>query len=385
MANNSAAVGLNSVPHPSLTHNPVKPLGHGKAVVILLIGTLFLAGTPLWVKGSNMDPATQVFLRVFIGVLLLLPFGIIEMRKKMKLPKQGVIYSLVAGLFLGVDFTNWCFSIFLIGSGVAAILLNLQVVIVPMLSAVFDKYKLPKSFIVILPLMIIGVLFTGGVFEPAAETVGPNTVAGIKTSVLGTICGLTSGICYSFYLYFSRKAGVTAPRNDLYVQPMMYTMIAQCVAPTLTMLVGNGFNISTGVMVTDPATGQMVLPDLPDDVGLFDAVAQGDPINGGNWAHLISLIVLGQAMAWTFVQMGSVWLEPVLSAGILLLSPVTSVIIAWPLFGEIPSVLQWIGVAIILGCVMYQNGMFDPLLGKKKDTNQPLVAEKANEEAGPAH
>lgn len=385
MANNSSAVGLNSAPHPSLTHNPVKPLGHGKAVVILLIGTMFLAGTPLWVKGSNMDPATQAFLRVFIGVLLLLPFGIIEMRKKMKLPKQGVIYSLVAGLFLGVDFTNWNFSIFLIGSGVAAILLNLQVVIVPMLSAVFDKYKLPKSFIVILPLMIIGVLFTGGVFEPAAETVGPDSVSGIKTSVLGTLCGLTSGICYSFYLYFSRKAGITAPRNDLYVQPMMYTMIAQCVAPTLTMLVGNGFNISTGVMVTDPATGQMVLPDLPDDVGLFDAVAQGDPINGGNWVHLISLIVLGQAMAWTFVQMGSVWLEPVLSAGILLLSPVTSVIIAWPLFGEIPSVLQWIGVVIILGCVMYQNGMFDPLLGKKKDTNQALVAETANEASGPAH
>ena len=164
---------------------------------------------------------------------------------------------------------------------------------------------------------------------------------------------------------------------------MMFTMLAQCVVPTIIMIIGNGFNITTGVLVED-ANGQMVLPELPEGVGLFEAVSQGDPIDGGNWVHLISLIVLGQAMAWTFVQMGTVWLEPVLSAGILLLSPVTSVIIAWPLFGEIPSWLQWLGVVIILGCVMFQNGMFDPLLGKKKK-EEPVVAETVNEAAGPAH
>ncbi|AJI79972.1 DMT(drug/metabolite transporter) superfamily permease [Corynebacterium singulare] len=383
MANNTMTAGVSTPPHPSLASNPVKPFSHGKAVAILLLGTMFLSGTPLWVKGSNMDPATQAFLRVSIGFLLLLPFGIVEMRKKMVLPKKGIMFSCIAGLFLGLDFTNWNFSIFLIGSGVAAILLNLQVVIVPILTTIFDKYKLPKSFIVILPLMIVGVLFTGGVFEPAAELAGPAEISGIKTSVLGTACGLTSGICYSFYLYFSRKAGVTAPRNDIYVQPMMFTMLAQCVVPTIIMIIGNGFNITTGVLVED-ANGQMVLPELPEGVGLFEAVSQGDPIDGGNWVHLISLIVLGQAMAWTFVQMGTVWLEPVLSAGILLLSPVTSVIIAWPLFGEIPSWLQWLGVVIILGCVMFQNGMFDPLLGKKKK-EEPVVAETVNEAAGPAH
>ena len=43
---------------------PVKEVTHGKAVLWLLLGTLFLSGTPLWVKASNMDPATQAFLRV---------------------------------------------------------------------------------------------------------------------------------------------------------------------------------------------------------------------------------------------------------------------------------------------------------------------------------
>lgn len=352
--------------HPSLKSNPVKPIGHGKAVLILLIGTLFLSGTPLWVKASNMDPATQAFLRVALGALILAPLAFREMKVKMTLPKQGIIYSVIAGLFLGIDFVAWNFSIFLIGSGVAAILLNLQVVIVPMLTAIFDKYKLPKSFIVILPLMIVGVLLTGGVFESGGALVGPAQISGIKTSVLGTAFGLLSGVCYSFYLYFSRKAGITAPRNDLYVQPMFFTMVAQMVAPIIAMIVGNGFNVTTGVMIKDATTGEMVLPEMPDNIGIFEAVQMGDPINAMNWFHLICLITFGQAAAWTLVQVGTVWLEPVLGAGILLLSPVTSVIVAWPLFGEIPSILQWLGIATILACVGYQNGLFAMFTGGNK-------------------
>lgn len=362
---------------------PVKHVSHGKAVMVLLLGTLFLSGTPLWVKASNMDPATQAFLRVFLGFLLLLPLGLNEIRTKQALPRKGIMLAVASGLFLGIDFVAWNYSIFLIGSGVAAILLNLQVVIVPMLTAVIDKFRLPKSFAIILPIMIVGVLFTGGVFEPSDAFGGPEMVSGIKTSVIGTAAGLTSGICYSFYLYLSRKASTSAPRKDLYVQPMMYTMLAQCVAAVIWMFTGgNGFNITTGVLTKDPTTGEMVLPaSLGSNPSLQEATMAGDPINMGNWISLILLIVLGQAAAWTMVQYGSVWLDPTLSAGILLLSPVTSVIIAGPLFAEWPSALQWLGVALILGCVGWQNGLIQaavrPLTGKKKkipDVSVPIVS-----------
>ena len=360
---------------------PVKQPSHTSTVLVLLLGTIFLAGTPLWVKGSNMDPATQAWLRVILGFLCLLPLGIQEMRKKQSLPKRGIILAVTAGLFLGVDFTAWNYSIFLIGSGVAAILLNLQVVIVPILSAVIDKYRLPRSFAFILPIMIVGVLFTGGVFEGVAEAIGPETISlfgmEMTTAVMGTACGLTSGICYSFYLYFSRKASTTAPRKDLYIQPMMYTMLAQSVAPTIWMFTGgNGFNVTQGVMVRND-DGVMVLPAMPNGVSIQEATMQGDPITTSNWISLILLIVLGQAAAWTMVQFGSVWLDPTLSAGILLLSPVTSVIIAGPLFSEWPSALQWLGVLLILGCVAYQNGLIQILIGKitgKKPENDTPTA-----------
>lgn len=344
----------------SSNYLPVKPVGHGKAVLIIALGTAMLAFTPIWVKATNMDPATQAFLRVSIGFLCLLPFGIWEIKRKGALPKKGITYSVVAGLFLGVDFTCWNYSIFYVGAGIAAILLNLQVIVVPMLTAIFDKYKIPKVFLILVPIMVVGVLLTGGVFEPAEASTGPEEILGIKTATLGTILGLTSGICYSFYLYFSRKAGTTAPRKDLYVQPMMYTFAAQMVAPTLWAFTGSprgGFDFKYGVF---DENGQLPMGDPWNDLGA--------ELTGWNWFHLISLAVVGQAMAWTFVQWGTVWLEPVLSAGILLLSPVSSVVIAWPLFGEIPSALQWVGIVLILGTVMYQNGLFDSMFGKKKKT-----------------
>lgn len=365
----------------SRTPVPVKEVSHGKAVVWLLVGTLFLSGTPLWVKASNMDPATQAFLRVILGFLLLLPLGIREMRTKQGLHRQGIVLAAISGIFLGIDFTAWNYSIFLIGSGVAAILLNLQVVIVPMLTAVIDKVKLPRSFVFILPIMIVGVLFTGGVFEPAEGSGGPAMIGGIKTSVLGTAFGLTSGLCYSLYLYLSRKASTSAPRKDLYIQPMMYTMLAQAVFPLIWMFTGgNGFNVTQGVLTSDPVSGEMVLPAvLGDNPALREATMAGDPVNMGNWVSLLLLVVLGQAAAWTLVQYGSVWLHPTLSAGILLLSPVTSVIIAGPLFAEWPSWLQWVGVALILGCVGWQNGLIQmavgALTGKRAASREPTAEE----------
>ena len=73
------------------------------------------------------------------------------------------MYSVISGLFLGVDFTAWNYSIFYIGAGVAAILLNLQVIIMPTLTAIFDKYKIRPVFLVLVPIMAVGVLLTGGV------------------------------------------------------------------------------------------------------------------------------------------------------------------------------------------------------------------------------
>lgn len=322
------------------------------AYIILLIGIAALAFTAPWVKASNFEPATSAILRCGIGLLALLPFAFREIKKMGKLNKQGVILSIVAGLFLGIDFTAWNYSIFYVGSGIASILLNIQIILLPTLAFFFDKEKIPKSYYIIAPIMLFGVVMTGGVFDPPVDTGGPTTVYGMNIAILGTICGIISGCCYGTYLYMSRKASKV--NTGQIVQPMAWATAAQLVAPAIFMIFfsDRGFDLVNGVLVNG------VLPMNPE-------TTVGDPITGMSWFWMLVLGIVGQAIAWTFVQYGAFRLDPTIFAGLLLLSPISTVaVIAVVLFGEIPSLIQIAGVVIVLLAVAYQNGLLKGLMNK---------------------
>ena len=313
-----------------------------RAVTILLIGIVALAFTAPWVKLANFEPATSAILRVGLALLVLIPFAMWERGRSGSLNKQGTILAVAAGIFLGIDFTAWNYSIFFVGSGIASILLNLQIIILPGLAAIFDKYRVPKSYFVLVPIMIFGVMMTGGVFDPAPSE-GPTQVYGMDIAILGTILGATSGVCYGIYLYASRKASTVNPGRI--IQPMAITCAAQLVAPTIfmTFFSERGFDLTHGVLVNGK------LPMNPE-------TDLGDPITASNWFWMIILAVVGQAIAWTFVQYGSVRIDTTIVAGLLLLSPISTVAIIAPImFNEIPSFIQVLGVVIVLGAVAYQN------------------------------
>jgi len=324
---------------------------NNKVYIILIIGIIALAFSAPWVKQSNFEPATSVLLRCGLGLLFLLPFAYREIKKLGSINKTGIGLSLFAGLFLGIDFTAWNYSIYYVGSGIASILLNLQIIILPALAFLFDKEKIPKSFFIIAPIMILGVLMTGGIFDTAEPTAGPLTVYGLNIAVLGTIAGSVSGICYGIYLYTSRKA--SRVNTGQIIQPIAWATLSQLVAPTVFLFFsGRGFDITHGVLVDGN------LPMSPE-------TTLGDPITGMNWFWMIVLASLGQAVAWTFVQYGAVRLDPTIVAGLLLLSPIATVaIIAVLLFGEIPSTIQILGVLIVLMAVGYQNGLHKLIMRK---------------------
>ena len=79
---------------------------------------------------------------------------------------------------------------------------------------------------------------------------------------------------------------------------------------------------------------------------------------------MIALAVVGHAMAWVFVQIGSVNLDPTIVAGLLLLSPITTVLVAPYTSGESISLLQAIGIIIVLAAVAYQNGLHTALMNR---------------------
>lgn len=329
-----------------------------RASTILMIGVAALAFTAPWVKLANFEPATSAILRVGLALVVLLPFAFRERAKLGAINKTGMVLAVVAGFFLGIDFTAWNYSIFFVGSGVASVLLNLQIIILPALAIMFDGYRPRKRYYVLVPIMIFGVILTGGVLD-SAPSEGPTEVYGMDIAILGTLLGATSGVCYGMYLYMSRKSSTLNPGRI--VQPMAITCAAQLIAPALFLVLfsGRGFDLTDGVLVDGD------LPFNPETV-------VGDAISGMNWFWMIVLAVLGQAMAWTFVQYGSVRLDTTVVAGLLLLSPVATVALIAPvLFGEVPSLLQVLGVVIVLGAVAYQNDLHEAVFRRRQRSGSP--------------
>lgn len=335
--------------------------------VIFLLGILFLSFTAPWQKLSNFDPATGAFMRVLIGTLALIPFALMEKKKLGALSKKGVWLSILAGFVLGIDFTAWNYSIVFVGSGIASILLNIQVIILPALAFFADRERIPLSYYILAPIMLAGVILAGGALETGiVDPNGPQEVFGLGIAAVGTIAGLTSGCCYGIYLFASRRAGRIC--NGQVVQPILISSAAQMIAPLIWSFVitGQGFIFDQGVMVgTADGITNMHLPQGLETVGILDRVALGDPITTTSWFWMIVLGTLGQAAAWTFAQHGSVKLNPTLGAGLLILSPIATVAIIAPImFGEALTPLQIFGVIVALLAVAYQNGLLKTIWGK---------------------
>lgn len=323
----------------------------GKAYIVILLGLAAHAFTAPMVKLANFEPFTSAILRTGLGALCLLPFAIREFKKIGPLNRKGVVYSIVAGLFLGVDFCCFNLSIFYAGAGIASILLNIQVIVLPALAFFFDREPIERSYYIVAPIMIVGVAMSGGLFDPAAAPTpgAPTEVYGMDVTLFGTLTGALSGFCYGFYLYFSRKA--SRINNGQFLQPMTISSACQVIPAligTIVLTGGRGFDIVNGMMID----------------GVVPAVGVGDPITGMNWLFAILLASVGQAVVWTFIQYGSMRLEPTIVAGLLLLSPVSTLAISAALFGEFPSVLQLTGAVIVLLAVSYQNGLLTRLLGR---------------------
>ncbi|CAM2793882.1 DMT family transporter [Helicobacter burdigaliensis] len=353
-----------------MNNNELRGNATAMTYVIFLVGILFLSFTAPWQKLSNFDPATGAFTRCLIGVICLLPFAIMEAKKIGALSKKGVLLSLLAGLVLGIDFTAWNYSIYFVGSGIASILLNIQVIMLPALAFFVDREKIPFSYYFIAPIMLAGVILAGGALENGiVDPNGPQEVFGLGIMAVGTICGLTSGFCYGIYLFASRRAGRIG--NGQVVQPIFLSSFAQLVAPLVWafLITGQGFDFTNGVMV-DTAGGIKAMhlsAEMGNITSILSSVTIGDPINTSNWFWMVVLGVAGQAAAWTFTQHGSIKLNPTLGAGLLILSPIATVALIAPImFGESLSALQIFGAVIALLAVAYQNGLFNALLGKNK-------------------
>ncbi|MDN5737743.1 MAG: DMT family transporter [Brevibacterium aurantiacum] len=285
------------------------------AASAVLAGALCLSISAILVKLAGVDAATTAVLRCAIAVIALIPLALLERRRHGGLSRSGILWAIAAGVALGIDYIAWTASIYLVGAGVATVLVNVQVIVLPLLALLVDRERVSVRFLISLPLMLIGVGLVGGIVTLAE--VGDN-------AVLGTVLALIAGIGYGVYMFLTRRG--TRRKAEGTIQPLAWATASAAVTSAVIAQFTGGLHL----------TG----------------------IGPSAWMYLIALALLGQVVAWLLINRGSVRLVPSMTASLLLIQPVLALVLAALILGEQLTVGQALGAGLVVVAVAVANGVW---------------------------
>lgn len=232
------------------------------SALLVLAGALCLSLSAVLVKLADVDAATTAVARCAIAVVILIPLALRERAHHRALSRPGILWSLAAGVALGIDYSAWTASIFLVGAGISTVLINVQVIVLPALAFLIDGERPGRRYLVSLPLMAVGITLVGGLWDTSLR--GTDSLSGV-------LLGVLAGCGYGAYLYITRRAERQEP--GLYVQPLMWATLSAAVVSLAVSPVSGGVSI----------TG----------------------ISARSWGLLILLAVVGQVISWLLIHHGS--------------------------------------------------------------------------------
>ncbi len=269
-----------------------------------LLGALSIATSGVFYRYAAVSPETGAFFRALYGLPLLGLVAWAEVRRFGPLPPSAVAAAAVAGLCFAADLALWHHAIEAVGVGLATVLANLQVVLVGAVAWRLGGERPSSAVLASLPLVLVGVVAISGVLETGAY--GSDPVAGV-------VLGLGAAAAYAAYLLVIRRVGRTAR------------------GPALPVFVSTATTAGAAL-----AIGLLV--------GRLD-LAPSWPAHA--WLAVLGLTV--QAASYLFIVTSLPRLPAVVASIILLAQPVGSVVLGVVLLGEAPSILQTIGVGLVLG------------------------------------
>lgn len=272
-------------------------------------GSVCIASSPILVALAHVSPGTATFYRCLLALPVLAPLAWWEHRRGARAGRvsgRRPWILLLAGVLLGLDMTLWSDAIAAVGAGVSTVFANVQVVILPLLAYLVLGERVKRSFLLVVPVMLVGVALAGGLAGHAAT--GPDPVR-------GTVTGLMAACAYAGYLLLVRLG---AGRGERFT--------------------------SVGFATLGAAASALVLGSLWQGVDLAPGwVALG-------W--LLVLALIGQVVGWVLIASALPRLSSSAGASILLLQPVGAVGLGVVVLGEVPTGLQVLGCAVVIGAVV---------------------------------
>jgi drug/metabolite transporter (DMT)-like permease len=266
-------------------------------------GALTIAFSAILVELADVEPATAAIFRCAYALPVLGVLAWLEDRRHGRRPARERWLAIPAGIFFAADLIFWHHAIQDVGAGLATVLGNLQVIVVPFVAWAVLGERIQTRLLAALPLVCSGVVLISGVLETGAYGDDP---------LRGVVFGFLTGLTYAGFLLVLRQAGADLRRP---AGPLFDTT---AVAAVVAVIAGVA-------------------------IGEADLVPVW-PSHG--W--LVVLALTSQVIGWLLITVSLPRLPAALTSVTLTIQPVGSVLLGVVLLGEDPSALQLAGVACIV-------------------------------------
>lgn len=283
-----------------------------RTMLIALAGATVISFAPLLYIRSDTTPLTGAFYRMLYALPLL---GLLIWTSKKEDPRNSNSRRLAfgAGVLLAIDFAGYHSAIDYIGSGIATMIGNSQVIIVTLVSWWLLGER-PNRFILLsLPLVMFGLVLISGIWDDAPYGEDP---------VKGVIGGMVAAVFYSSFLIVYRQSNrIGGPA------------------------VNAQFDATAGATL-----GILILGSMPlTSVGI-EAIDHS--ITWPNHGWLILLALSCQVIGWIAITYALPRLPAAHTSFAVLLQPVLTIIWGVILLNESPSLQQSAGMALIFAAII---------------------------------
>ena len=202
------------------------------AVTAALSGAVIISFSAILYRLADTDPVTAAVFRMAYAVPPLFLIWLWGRRRDERTPAMRS-QALLAGFFLACDVVVWSNAIDRIGAGLATLIVNSQVVLVPFVTWALFGERPARRAVLAMPVVMAGLAAITGL--------GSDDTFGERPG-LGVVMGIGAAIFYTAFLVTFRRAGrarapAAGPLLDATAGAAI-TSFAVLLQPTLTLIWG---------------------------------------------------------------------------------------------------------------------------------------------------
>jgi len=278
-----------------------------RPVGLAVAGAATIAFSGLLVRLADEPPSTAAFYRCAYALPALAALAYWERSRFGPLKGRERTLSIVAGLFFAADLILWHHSIAAVGAGLATVLGNVQVVLVPLAAWLVLEERPQARVLAAVPVVLSGVVLISGVIGAGAYGDDP---------ALGVLFGVATAVMYTGFLLVLRAGNRDLRRP---AGPLFYATAASAAV-----------TLPAGALL-----GELDLrPTWPEH----------------GW--LVALALSSQVLGWLLISVALPRVPAALTSVVLTLQPVLSVVFAAALLDESPSIVQSTGIAVVISGIL---------------------------------